>query len=142
MKGCGFVFTETIIVAVITFASGLFGALLGFMGNLICARINAKTKFGESIYLSRSSAYKKFLDAAIDFEKNFYDLEKLSALYSARNTADLMASEPTRLIISDFMEKMQNRDFISEDSRHIRLKLVAAMQKDLLNIPTVKVRKQ
>lgn len=135
-------FTETIIVAVITFASGSIGALLGVIGSVISARINAKTKFGESLYLSRSSAYKNFLDAAVDFERNFNDLEKLSVLHSARNAADLMASELTRQRISDFMEKIQSRDFMSDDSRRIRCELVVAMQKDLLNLPKVKIRKR
>ncbi len=132
---------DTIIVALITFASGALGTIVGAVSSTLITRYNAQKEWSASFYVSRSEAYRHFLDTAIDYEQNNSDLIRLAKLRSAANSAELLASQETRTAMSQFRKRIEEKDFRSPAFSDARCKMLSLMQKDLLNIPAFKIQK-
>lgn len=133
--------SDTIIVALITFASGALGTVVGAISSALITKYNSQKEWRASFYASRSEAYQRLLDASVDYEKNNSNLEKLAALRSAANTAELLASQETRDAISSFRKRMEEKDFRSASMLGARDKMLSLIQQDLLCIPAFKIRK-
>ena len=133
--------TNTIVIALITFASGAFGAVIGAFGSVYAAKITARRQLIQALFSSRIQAYRALLDSAVEYERNFNDLKMLADFYASVHAAELLASEPTRKAIADFKERMKDKDFLSDSTRSAREQMLNAMQQDLLNVPEIRIRK-
>lgn len=134
--------SDTIVVALITFASGAIGAVVGAVSSILMTKYNAQKEWASSFHKSRSDSYSHLLDCAVYYEKDFNNIAKLADLFSAINAAELVASDKTRSAISAFKERMLAKDFRSATFVEARSQMISAMQSDLLIIPSLKVRKQ
>lgn len=125
----------------VTFLAGVVGGAFGFVGASKTARRNENIKFGELIYTSRLKTYQELLNAATDCERYYQDVDKLAALYSARNATELLASSETSKHLSLFVERIKAGDFKSDQYQTARNNLLESMKGDLFNVPKIKVRK-
>lgn len=133
--------TSTIVIALITFASGAFGAVIGAFGAVYAAKVTARQQLIQSLFSSRIQVYRALLDSAVEYERNFNDLKKLADFYASAHAAELLASEGTRKDIAAFQERIKDKDFHSDLMQSARERMLDAMQQDLLNVPEIRIRK-
>lgn len=133
--------SDTIVVALITFASGAIGAVVGAVSSILMTKYNAQKEWASSFHKSRSDAYSHLLDCAVYYEKDFNSTIKLAELFSAINAAELVASDETRSAISAFKKCLMGKDFRSATFVDARSQMISSMQSDLLTIPSLKVQK-
>ena len=121
--------SETIQVALITFASGALGTIVGALSSFFATKHAAKGQLQQIIvrenYSSRLSAYQALLSAHDDLLDSNYSEESAKAFVTAANRACLVASPAAVVEISLFRECTLN------GAENRMSAVVAAMQKDL-----------
>lgn len=139
----GFQITETAFVATLTASVSLVGALAGIITSLITSRISASVRLQEislqASIAARIEKYGLFLDACIEYEKDFDNLEKKADMISALNVASVVAEEKTAKLMVEYLSQLLNTDFRSQRTRYVKDRLLAAMQSDIhtVTIPQI-----
>lgn len=127
---------DTILVALITFASGFVGALFGYLTAGMSAKKQAEREARSMVFNARSSAYKDFLEALEHWAITPESPEAKALLFRKASEAALLASDQT----GTYLDKVQSyvlaysgkttsemrKQFLSDKSA-----LLDAMRKDL-----------
>lgn len=121
--------SETVLIALITFASGIFGAVIGAVSSGSTASRAAKTQLQEVVirenYAARLTAFQALLDAHYKLLSGNYASDLSDAFVAAANRASLVASPTTVVEITLF------RDCTLSRTENRLGAVIAAMQKDL-----------
>lgn len=125
---------DTIAVALITFLSGLFGALIGAWSTIRQSKITSQQEQLKELIAARTSAYQKFWDAFLEFEQNYNDTNCLKRLYLSAYTVELLSSQEVRSNISAIISFAKRLDFASDAFLESRNELLSAMQNDLITL--------
>lgn len=139
--------SDTVLVALITFASGFAGVLVGAVANYKISKLGVQAEKGKLLHDEKRDAYSEMMAAyydAIDYfagvdagmcklgEEPFSDVTK--RFFSAYSTAVLVAPESVQhalaVACSDF-ERMMKAGKCEGDSEPFNV-LSAAMRKDLM----------
>ena len=138
-----FQITETVFIAMLTASVSLVGAVAGIITALITSRISASVRLQElSVQASlaaRIEKYGLFLDACIEFEKDFDNLEKKATMISALNMASVVAEEKTAKLMVVYQSQLLNLNFKSEKTQYAKHELLTAMQSDIHTITMPKI---
>ena len=125
--------SETIIIALITFASGALGTVVGAISAQKTAKLSAKNQLQQIVirenYTARLSAFNELFKAHADFLSSDYDKELEKAFICAVNRACLVASPD----IIDELVLFQNGALSRSENRVS--KAVTAMHRDLSIFP-------
>lgn len=153
-----FILSETVLIALITFLSGVLGAIVGGISTYLVAKRSSDTELKKLLYKERLVAYSQFMDDYLAFSSYMAtlsvkkievdntsevisqeDLSKKRELYSRFNAscskAGLLASYSTLLALNDLLFSMGDYTIthkqppdISQDYR----RTVDAMRDDLI----------
>lgn len=121
--------TETIQAALITFASGAVGSVVGAVSAYLVAKRTAKGQLQQTIvrenYAARLAAFQSLLSSHATLLSSGRTPESTEAFIAAANQACLVASPSAVIEISLF------RDSALDRTENRLSAVVAAMQKDL-----------
>lgn len=136
--------SESVLVALITLAAGVFGALFGFLGGVIAAKINAKAQVQQTVvqerFRVRVETYQNALNAFNAMLGANYSEESYGAFLKATNAACIVSSATTAA------QLMIWQDLVKESPSSARAKealtsAFIAMQHDLDNFTEPRVLK-
>ena len=127
---------DTVLVALITFASGFVGALFGYLTAGMSAKKQAERETRSLVFNARFSAYKDFLEALEHWAITPETPEAKALLFRKASEAVLLASDQTGeyldnvqsyvLVYSNKTTAEARKQFLSDKSA-----LLSAMRKDL-----------
>ena len=127
---------DTVLIALITFASGFVGALFGFLTARMSAKEQRKRESEATIFQSRLSAYSAFLEALEKWSKMVSDRAAKAHLFRMTSEAALVASVHTGqcldkvqayvLRYNDSVTKEERQQFLLDKSE-----LLSSMRDDL-----------
>ena len=121
--------SETIQTALITFASGALGSVVGAISAYVVAKHAAKGQLRQIIvqenYAARLAAFQSLLEAHTSLISGNYAPDLIAAFISAANRASLVASPAAIVEITLFRESTLDR------TENRMSAVVSAMQKDL-----------
>lgn len=130
--------SETIIVAITTFASGAIGAILGAIGTYLASKHSAKIQLQQSVlkeyFSARLRAFNAIYDAYERYAGNTDRLEYRIALLDAVNRACLVASRETAQALERFAAEVPIDDggLAQSDAFHsARIVAFRAMDSDM-----------
>ena len=125
---------ETIVVALITFLSGLLGSLVGVWGSVKQSKMTSQQELLKSLIAIRTEVYQNFWSAFLDFEQNYNDVGCLKRLYLSAHTVELLSSQDVQKAVWPVIGFAKRLDFSSDAFLSSRSKLLNAMQRDLLTL--------
>lgn len=130
-----FEITETVFIAIITASVSFVGAIAGIITALITSKLSANARLREISIQAALSAqiekYTQFLNACIEFEKDYDNLEAKANLISALNSASVVSSKNTAKSMAIYHGQLLALDFRSESTRRAKHELLASMQADI-----------
>lgn len=128
--------TDTVQIALITFASGFFGALFGFLTARMAAKEQSKRETQATMFQSRMAAYTAYLEALEKWA--ITPTDKIAKAYLFRKTTEaaLLASQQTWFFLdrvqqyalrySESIPEANRTQFLMDKSA-----LIEEMRKDL-----------
>ena len=136
--------SETVVIALITFASGAFGALTGIIGGIVSANIAAKAQMKQTViqeqFNVRVKAYQQVFSAHTTFSANENDPKRLEAFLTAIQQACVISSAPTSAALILWQETISPK-VPSSVRKAAMTDALIAMQRDLDNFTEPKIRK-
>lgn len=134
----GIEISETFLIAVITFLSGLSGAVIGLIGLLVSSKRAATAQIQQALakemFLARKSAYDAVFAAETEIVSAGQDIEAVAKAVAdfnvAVSSAAVVASFDTTILLNEFSEQRKAELKGSKVKDH-RSALLASMQKDL-----------
>lgn len=135
---------DTVLIALITFASGFVGAVSGYLTARMSAKEQRKRESQAALFHSRLSAYTAFIEALENWSNDPTVLTKKAYLFRKTTEASLVASEDTwkcmdkvQLYVLRFSEDIPDsirRQFLMDKSDMIKsMRKDLALQDDKLN---------
>lgn len=144
---------DTIIIALITFASGAVGAIAGVLGGYISARCAAQAELQKAVFSSfverRLSAYSEFHTAYGDYvctPCSERDVQKAQSFALAANKARLIASYETAQAIGALALFLPEYDLKTTDPKlkqkfdTLKEKAFSLMEQDLHSFEVPDIR--
>lgn len=138
--------SETVMIALITLASGAIGAVSGAFATIFAARHGAKVQLQQSVlkeyFAARLSAFNAVYDAYKHYTRNADDLAMRIQLLDAVNRACLVASQDTARALEKFAAKIPLDDSSQEkiDAFHsARMSAFHAMDNDMKQFKMPKI---
>lgn len=135
-KKRGMDLTDTVLIALITGATGFVGAFFGYLTARMSSREQRKRDSEAAIFRSRLSAYSAFLEALANWAIMKDDEKARSYLFRKTSEAALVASDHTWkcldkiqafvLLHSNSATKEEHQQFLLDKSE-----LISAMRDDL-----------
>ncbi len=136
--------SESVLIALITFASGFFGALLGLVGVVISSKYSASAQMKQIViqeyFKKRSEAFTRYLTAIDNLAHNPFLDENIFAYTEAEQAAILVASPATAEKIHTFSSISQSAH-TEEERENAFSSMVSALQLDLIKYTEPSVKK-
>ena len=127
--------TETILISIVTFASGAVGAAVGALGVISASKHAAKGQMQQAIvqavFKERTAAYRSVFDT--------HSRETVLAFSTALNGACIVASPQTAVYLMMLRDVELARN--AQRRQSLLADLLASMQEDLTTFDAPKVRK-
>lgn len=140
-----FQLTETVFVAILTASVSFVGAAAGVITALITSKLSASARLREiSVQASMTAQiekYSQFLDACVEFEKDYESNDAKASMVSALNTASVVASAKTAKLMVIYECQLLALDFRSDNTRRAKHELLSSMQADIHTIRRPKIKK-
>ena len=137
--------TEAMFVALASAAVSLFGAAAGVLTALITSKHSATARLQEvsvnAVLEKRIAAYSSFLNACIEFEKDFENKDRLASLLSSLNVALVTSTEATCDLMLLYQGQLVALAFRTQETRDIKRRMIASMQNDLRTIQKPKIKR-
>lgn len=135
--------TETILISIVTFASGAVGAAVGALGVISASKHAAKGQMQQAIvqavFKERTAAYRSVFDTHSAMLAEKYSRETVLAFSTALNGACIVASPQTAVYLMMLRDVELARN--AQRRQSLLADLLASMQEDLTTFDAPKVRK-
>lgn len=123
--------SDTVLIALITFASGAVGSIIGYFTARHSERMSLVKDARRTTYEHRVSAYSACVDAFLNTGNERLSHESLSRMKKAFATATILAPRRTSNILSELHELIVRGELDMEHLHALEADMLDAMRADL-----------